>query len=143
MGVIGLEFTLYRNDVPSVRAICRQLVTSCLHLGRFFLLPPTHTLVTLGKIDAHFQKKAQIKQRTTSKVNCILFNRLLNPVLLNKSSLVRAKASNFNLKSLNRYFSNYYQVQIWPVFAETITNIYAINTAYMLYILYSIYKALN
>ena len=41
--------------------------------------------------------------------------------MLNKSGLVRAKASNFNSKSLNKCFSNYYQVRTWPVFAETIT----------------------
>ena len=66
--------------------------------------------------------RPKIKQGTTSKVNCILFNRLLSPVLLNKSGLVRAKAGNFNLKSLNNCFSNYYQVQTRPVFAETVTN---------------------
>ena len=74
---------------------------------------------------AHLQKnrlkRPEIKQGTTSKVNCILFNRLLNPVLLNKSGLVRAKASNFNLKSLNRCFSNYYQVQTMHIFAEPVT----------------------
>ena len=37
-----------------------------------------------------------MKQGTTSKVNCILFNRLLSPVLLNKSGIARAKAVNFN-----------------------------------------------
>ena len=42
-------------------------------------------------------------------------------VLLNKSGLARAKAGNFNLKSLNRCFSNYYQVQTRLVFAETVT----------------------
>ena len=101
-----------------VRTICGQLVTSCLHLGRFFLLPPhplptppspplssppllppTHPLITLAKIDVHLRKnrlkRPKIKQGTTSKVNCILFNRLLSPVLLNKSGLVRAKAGNF------------------------------------------------
>ena len=57
---------------------------------------------------------------TTSKVNCILFNRLLSPVLLNKSGLVRAKAGNFNIKSLNRCFSNYYQVRTWRVFTESV-----------------------
>ena len=62
-------------------------------------------------------------QGTTSKVNCILFNRLLNPVLLNKSGLVQAKAGNFNLKSLNKCFSNYYQVRTRLVFAETVTYI--------------------
>ena len=43
-------------------------------------------------------------------------------VPLNKSGLVRAKPGNFILKSLNRCFSNYYQVRTWPVFAETVTN---------------------
>ena len=47
-----------------------------------------------------------------------LFNRL---VLLNKSSLARAKAVNFNSNFLNKCFSNYYQVQTWPVFAEMVT----------------------
>ena len=88
------------------------------------LLPPTHPLV---KIDAHLQKnrlkRPKIKQGTTSKVTCILFNRLLSPILLNKSGLVRAKAGSFNLKSLNRCFSNYYQVQTRPVFAEMVTYI--------------------
>ena len=42
-------------------------------------------------------------------------------VPLNKSGLVRAKPGNFILKSLNRCFSNYYQVRTWPVFAETVT----------------------
>ena len=81
--------------------------------------------VCVAKIDAHLRKnrlkRPNIKQGTTSKVNCILFNRLLN--LLNKSGLVRAKASNFNLKSLNRCFSNYYQVRTWPVFAKMVTYI--------------------
>ena len=62
-----------------------------------------------------------MKQGTTSKVNCILFDRLLSPGLLNKSGLARAKAVNFNLKILNKCFSNYYQVRTWPVFAETVT----------------------
>ena len=86
---------------------------------------PPHPLVTLAEIGAHLRKnrlkRLKIKQGTTSKVNCILFNRLLNPVLLNKSGLVRAKAGNFNLKSLNRCFSNYYQVRTWRVFAEPFT----------------------
>ena len=43
------------------------------------------------------------------------------PILLNKSSLVRAKAGNFNLKCLNRCFSNYYKARTWSVFAETVT----------------------
>ena len=66
-------------------------------------------------------KKPKIKQGTTSKVNCILFNRLLSPVLLNKSGLVRAKAGNFNLKTLNGCFSNYYQVRTRSIFAETVS----------------------
>ena len=78
------------------------------------LLPPAHPLVTLAKIDAHLQKnrlkRPKIKQGTTSNVNCILFNRLL-----------RAKAGNFNLRSLNKCFSNYYQVRTRPVFAKTVT----------------------
>ena len=78
-----------------------------------------------AKIDAHLRenrlKRPEIKQGTTSKVNCILFNRLLNPILLNKSGLVRAKVSNFNLKSLNRCFSNYYQVRTMHIFAEPVT----------------------
>ena len=86
--------------------------------------PPTPS--NTAKIDAHLRKnrlkRPEIKQGTTSKVNCILFNRLLNPVLLNKSGLVRAKASNFNLKSLNRCFSNYYQVRTMHIFAEPVTN---------------------
>ena len=94
-----------------VRTICGQLVTSCLHLG--------------AKIDAHLRKnrlkRPKIKQGTTSKVNCILLNRLLSKVLLNKSGLVRAKAGSFTLKTLNGCFSNYYQVRTWPVFAEKVT----------------------
>ena len=66
-------------------------------------------------------KRPKIKQGTTSKVNYILFNRLLSPVLLNKSGLARAKAVNFNSNFLNKCFSNYYQAQTWPVFAETVT----------------------
>ena len=111
-----------------VRTICGQLVTSCLHLGRFFLLPPPHPPprnTGLKLMHMHLRKnhlrRPKIKQGTTSKVNCILFNRLLSPVLLNNSGLVRAKAGNFNLKSLNRCFSNYYQVRTWWVFAESVT----------------------
>ena len=131
-----------------VWTICGQLVTSCLHLGRFFLLPPhppphpplptppphpplpsslppTHPSNHWAKIDAHLRKnrlkRPKIKQGTTLKVNCILFNRLLSPVLLNKSGLVRAKAGSFTLKTLNGCFSNYYQVRTWRVFAETVT----------------------
>ena len=66
-------------------------------------------------------KRPKIKQGTTSKVNCILFNRLLSPVLLNKSGLARAKAVNFISNFLNKCFSNYYQVRTWLVFAETVT----------------------
>ena len=78
-----------------------------------------------AKIDAHLRKnrlkRPKIKQGTASKVNCILFNRLLSKVLLNKSGLVRAKAGNFTLKTLNACFSNYYQVRTWPVFARRVT----------------------
>ena len=66
-------------------------------------------------------KRPKIKQGRTSKVNYILFNRLLSPVLLNKSGLARAKAINFNSNFLNKCFSNYYQVRTWLVFAETVT----------------------
>ena len=108
------------------RTICGQLVTSCLHLRRFFLLPLHPPSRNTGLKLMHIFKKnclkrPKIKQGTTSKVNCILFNRLLSPVLLNKSGLVRAKAGIFNLKSLNKCFSNYYQVQTRLVFAETVT----------------------
>ena len=124
-----------------VRTICGQLVTSCLHLGRFFLLPPHPPLPLpshpppryIGLKLMHTLKKClkrpKIKQGTTSKVNCILFNRLLSPILLNKSGLVRAKAGNFNLKSLNKCSSNYYQVQTRPVFAETVTYVTRYGTA--------------
>ena len=115
-----------------VRTICGQLVTSCLHLGRFFLLPtlpsppPTHPppcniWLKLMHTFKKSSEKALNQARNNFKGNCILFNRLLNPVLLNKSGLVQAKGSNFNLKSLNRCFSNYYQVRTWLVFAETVT----------------------
>ena len=104
--------TLDRNDVPSAWLYGQDHLWATSHL-------------VSAKINAYLRKnrlkRPKIKQGTTSKVNCILFNRLLNPVLLNKSGLVRAKASNFNLKSLNRCFSNYYQVRTWPVFAETVT----------------------
>ena len=123
-----------------VRTICGQLVTLCLHLGVFATSPPhppslsSHPhpppphpppphpppphppppyntgLKLMHTFQKNRLKRPEIKQGTTSKVNYILFNRLLNPVLLNKSGLVRAKVSNFNLKSLNRCFSNYYQV---------------------------------
>ena len=85
--------------------------------------PPRNTGLKLMHTFEKSSERPKIKQGTTSKVNCILFNRLLNPVLLNKSGLVQAKASNFNLKSLNKCFSNYYQVQTWPVFAETRSHI--------------------
>ena len=127
-----------------VRAICGQLRTSCVYLGSFSLLPPhppplpplpspppTHLPPTPSPLPAlthpppsksglklmhTFKNSSKIKQGTTSKVNCILFNRLLNSVLLSKSGLVRAKTGNFNPKSLNRCFSNYYQVRTWRVF---------------------------
>ena len=89
-----------------VRTICGQLVTSCLHLQKNRL------------------KRPEIKQGRTSKVKCILFNRLLSKVLLNKSGLVRAKAGSFTLKTLNACFSNYYQVRTWPVFAWRVTYTY-------------------
>ena len=117
------------NDVPSAWLLwsgpsaCGQLRTSCLPSPTPPLpsSPPTHPpLVTLRK---NHLKRLKIKQGTTSKVNSILFNRLLSPVLLNKSGLVQAKVGNFNLKFLNRCFSNYYQVQTRPVFAETVTYI--------------------
>ena len=50
--------TLDQNDVPSawlydmVRTICGQLVTSYLHLGRFFLLPPHPPLTKAAGIDS-------------------------------------------------------------------------------------------
>ena len=61
-------------------------------------------------------KRPKIKQGITSKLNCILFNRLLSPVLLNKSGLAQAKAVNFNSNILNKCFSNYYQLRTWLVF---------------------------
>ena len=119
-----------------VRTICGQLVASCLHLGVFATSLPTRPSLSShpptpslhwAKIDAHLQKnrlkRPEIKQGTTSKVNYILFNRSLNPVLLNKRRLVRAKVSNFNLKSLNRCFSNYYQVRTMHIFVEPVTYI--------------------
>ena len=84
----------------------------------------------LAQLRKNRLKRPEIKQGTTSKVNCILFNRLLNPVLLNKSGLVRAKASNFNLKSLNRCFSNYYQVRTMHILAEPVTYVYKIYKLY-------------
>ena len=78
---------------------CSILLTSCLIQGCGNLEGCKHLvpvlIVTVGnwaKIDAHLRKnrlnRPKIKQGTTSKVNCILFNRLLSPVLLNKSDLV-------------------------------------------------------
>ena len=112
--------TLNWNDVPSAWLY-----------GQDHLWATQDLVCSLGElwaeIGAHLRKnrlkRLKIKQGTTSKVNCILFNRLLNPVLLNKSGLVRAKAGNFNLKSLNRCFSNYYQVRTWRIFAEPVTII--------------------
>ena len=76
-------------------------------------------------VSAHLRKnrlkRLKIKPGATSKVNYILFNRLLIIVPLNKSGLVRVKPGNFILKSLNRCFSNYYQVRTWRVFAEKVT----------------------
>ena len=84
--------------------------------------PPSKSrLKLMHTFEKNRLKRLKIKQGTTSKVNCILFNRLLSKVLLNKSGLVRGKAGNCNLKSLNRCLSNYYQVRTWPVFAETVT----------------------
>ena len=91
--------------------------------------PPTHPPPRNSglKLEHTFKKnrlkRLKIKRGTTSKVNYILFNRLLSMVPLNKSGLVRAKPGNFTLKSLNRCFSNYYQVRTWRVFAETVTNV--------------------
>ena len=126
-----------------VRIIWERLVAPCLHLGGFSsslsappplpappLLPPTHPppcndglklMHTCKKIAG--LKRPKIKQGTTSKVNYILFNRLLSPVLLNKSGLTRAKPVNFNSNFLNKCFSNYCQVRTRPVFAETVTYI--------------------
>ena len=56
-------------------------------------------------------------------------------VPLNKSGLVRAKPGNFILKSLNRCFSNYYQVRTWPVFAETVTYYFISEKLHALYML--------
>ena len=127
--------------VRTIRTICGQLRTSCLHLGSFSLLPPlpaSHPPTPSklwAEIGAHLRKnrlkRLKIKRGTTSKVNYILFNRLLSMVPLNKSGLVRAKPGNFTLKSLNRCFSNYYQVRTWPVFAETVTiKVLQFGTAY-------------
>ena len=103
--------TLDRNDVPSA-----------------WLYGKDHLWATQDLVSspgAHLRKnrlkRLKIKQGTTSKVNYILLNRLLSIVPLNKSGLVRAKPGNFVLKSLNKCFSNYYQVRTWPVFAEKVT----------------------
>ena len=88
-------------------------------------------LRTWAEIGAHLRKnrlkRLKIKRGTTSKVNYILFNRLLSMVPLNKSGLVRAKPGNFILKSLNRCFSNYYQVRTWRVFAEMVTYVFIVS----------------
>ena len=60
-------------------------------------------------------KGPKIQRGTTSKVSYILFNTLPSLTLLNKSGLVRAKAINFNSKTLNKCFSNYCQVRTRPV----------------------------
>ena len=121
------EVIIERYHSCIVRAICGQLVTSFLHLGSLVSSFPTPTpypplppfthpppcnagLKLMHTFKKIIRKDLKIKQEITSKVNCILFNRLLSPILLNKSGLVRAKAGNFNLKILNRCFSNYYQV---------------------------------
>ena len=128
--LLAWNSTLDRNDhdVPSAwlygQDLCEKLRTSCLHLGSFSLLPPNPPTLTypspppthpppcnaglkLMHTIKNCLKRHKIKRGTISKVNCILFNRLLSPVLLNKSGLVRAKAGYFNL---SRCFSNYYQV---------------------------------
>ena len=47
--------------------------------------PPTCPLpCNAGLKLMHTLKRPKIKQETTSKVNCIIFNRLLSPVLLNE-----------------------------------------------------------
>ena len=128
--------TLDRNDVPSAWLYGQDHLWATSHLvsspGEVFTspsppppqpplpssLPPTPRNTGLKLM--HTFKKKGLKSRTTSKVNCILFNRLLSPVLLNKSGLVRAKAGSFNLKTLNSCFSNYYQVRTRPVFTEMV-----------------------
>ena len=106
--------TLDWNDVPSAWLY-----------GRDHLWATQDLVSSPGELGAHLRKnrlkRLKIKQGTTSKVNYILFNTLLSIVPLNKSGLVRAKPGNFILKSLNRCFSNYYQVRTWPVFAEKVT----------------------
>ena len=112
---IDMNTILYETDAGNLWAT-QDLMSLASSLPTSHLLPCNSGL----KLMQNRLKRLKIKQGTTSKVNCILFNRLLS---LNKSSLVQAKAGNFNLKSLNRCFSNYYQVQTWPVFAETVTFI--------------------
>ena len=89
--------------------------------------PPTPSKLW-AEIEAHHRKnrlkRLEIQQGTTSKVNCILFNSLLNKVLLNKSGLVRVKPGNINLKTSNRCFSNYYQVRTWSVFVDPVTYVH-------------------
>ena len=133
--------TLDQNDVPSAWLYGQDHLWAAGHLvstpGEVFpppsppplpSPPPSHPPPrNTAKIDAHLRKnrlkRPKIKQGTTSKVNCILLNRLLSKVLLNKSGLVRAKAGSFTLKTLNGCFSNYYQVRTWPVFAEKVTYV--------------------
>ena len=145
--LLAWNSTLDRNDVPSAWLYGQDHLWATGHLvsspGEVFPLPSPAPHPTLpspppsslqptpwAKIDAHLRKNRlkmpKIKQGTTSKVNCILFNRLLSPVLLNKSGLVRAKAGSFTLKTLNGCFSNYYQVRTWPVFAETVTDMHSL-----------------
>ena len=134
--LLAWNSTLDQNDVPSAWLYGQDHLWATGHLvsspgGFSSSLPPHHTFplptrpppcnTGMHTFEKNHLKRPKIKQGTTSKVNCIIFNRLLNPILLNKSGLVRAKAGNFNLKSLNRYFSNYYQVRTWPVFTETVT----------------------
>ena len=88
---------------------------------------PEDIAMTSSKSDvnpcSHGRETVRQKIRTDRQTDgfSALYSRLLNPVLLNKSGLVRAKASNFNLKSLNKCFSKHYQVQTWLVFTETVT----------------------
>ena len=115
-----------------VRTICGQLSTLCLHLGWFFYPPhphpspsthppPCNTRLKLMHTFKNHLKRLKIKQGITLTV----FNsiRLQSSVLLNKSNLVQAKA----IKKLNVCFSNYYQVQTWPAFAKTVTNVGVYN----------------
>ena len=77
-------------------------------------LPSTHSLITLDQnwcsLLKNLLKRLKIKEGTTSKVNYILFSRLLSIVLLNKHSLAQAKAVNNSYNISNKCFSNYYQV---------------------------------